>query len=292
MRKATFACVALWAVCLSTTCFLGATPSAAYHPAIAKVRYMPQEPLVKVLLTKEQSTIAVSVKGAHTVYDPYTGKRLDSSFLGSTYPVVPMVEGLKWGQEFPGVYQILIVADEPSSGIFINGVPYGGVVALYQVKDHLAAVNWLTVDDFTSALLSSNIMPIETDQKEALAAYAIALRSKVYQQVQSTDNEFYDIVADACQYKGLSFVRTDAPFVDAMRSTKRVTLSLQGARTTTGSSFTQKAIDDVRKQIPIDEAHRLAKEGKDSKKILQKFYPGEMFCMAENRTFISGNFGK
>ncbi len=293
MKKCTFGFVAL----CSVLCMSGMVPALAssypvYHKSLARVRYMPQEPLVKVLLAKEQPKLTVEVKGSHTIYDPYSGKKLDSSLLGSSYSMITTLDGVKWGQEFPGVYQILIVADEPSSGITVNGVSYGGVVAFYQVKDLLAAVNWLTLDDFTTSMMSSNFLPRETDQKEALAAYAIALRSKVCQQTHSSENTYYDLIAERCGYKGISVARTDASFVEAMKATKQLTLSGQSGLAVPGLSFDQRAIEEIRNKIPLSDANNLAKDGKDARYILHKFYPDEMLCIADQRPVSSSDYLK
>jgi stage II sporulation protein D len=293
MKKCTFGFVALCsALCLSGMVPVLASACPVYHKSLARVRYMPQEPLVKVLLAKEQAKLTVEVKGPHTIYDPFTGKKLDSSFLGSSYTMIPTLDGVKWGQEFPGVYQILIIAEEPLKGVTVNGVSYGGVVAFYQVKDQLAAVNWVTLDDFTTSLMSSNFLPRESDQKEALAAYAIAVRSKVCQQMHSSENTFYDLIAECCGYKGISVARTDDAFVEAMKATKQVTLSGQSVQAVPGLSFDQKSIEEVRRKIPLGDANDLAKDGKDARYILHKFYPDEMLCIATQRPVSSSEYLK
>ncbi len=258
--------------------FAAAAP--VYDQRLLQVRYMPEEPLVKALLTKDQDVLMVEVKGSHNIYDPYTGRKLEAAFIGSSYQMAPTPDGIRWGQEFPGVFQIVIVPDEPSLGVFVNGVAYPGVVTFYEVDNRLVAVNWVSLDDFTASLLGANIMPKEVDQKEALAAYAIALRTKVYQQLLTSDNKFWDVNADACGYRGDAVVRLDAPFKEAMKATKKIIMTGDQQSNLT-SHFDKKVIDDIRQKLTISTVQDMAKSGKDAKIILHRFYPDQNLTVAE-----------
>ena len=228
----------------------------------------------------------VEVRGPHNIYDPYTGRKLEAAFIGSSYYMYPTADGIKWGQEFPGVFQIVILPDEPSAGVFVNGIAYPGAVAFYQVDSRLAAVNWASLDDFTSSLVSSNFLPKESDQKETLAAYAIALRTKVYQQILSSDNPFWDVNADVCGYRGYAVVRFDIPFKEAMKATKKIIMT-GNQQSNLPVRFDKKVIEDIRQKMPLSEVQALAKDGKDAKIILHRFYPEQNLTVAETPQVMS-----
>ena len=122
MRKLT---LGLGLCVLSALSVIAVAPLLAEYPVfnekLARVRYMPEEPFVKVLLAKEQEGLMVDVKGPHNIYDPFTGKKLDAAFMGSSYYMTPTTDGIKWGQEFPGIYQIVIVPDDQNAGVVVNG---------------------------------------------------------------------------------------------------------------------------------------------------------------------------
>ncbi len=263
--------------CASPVC---ASQAPVYNQRLAHVRYMPEEPMVKVLLAKDQEGLMVEVKGPHNIYDPYSGRKLDAAFMGSSYYMYPTPDGVKWGQEFPGVFQIVIVPDEPSDGVFVNGIAYPGAVAFYEIDNRLAAVNWVSIDDFTGSILSTNFLPREADQKEALAAYSIAIRSKVYQQVLAPDNLFWDLSAEPCGYRGNAVVRLDTPFKDAMKATKKIVMTGM-QQSTLPANFDKKAIDEIRQQMPLATVQDMAKAGKDARIILHKFYPDQNLIVAE-----------
>jgi stage II sporulation protein D len=239
---------------------------------------MPEEPICKVLLTMEQKSIPVEVRGPHNIYDPYTGKKLEASFTPSSYPMITTTEGIKWGQDFPGVYQIVIVPDEADVGVTVNGTTYFGVVAFYQIENRLSAVNWLSLDEMTSALLCANFLPRDAYQKEAIATYAIALRSLIYNQMETTTNPYWDVKAEDCAYQGRTVARVDAAFVDAMKATRKIVMT-DGIQV----PLTRKAIDVLREKLPPASVETMAKEGKDARMILHKFFPDSMLTICINR---------
>jgi stage II sporulation protein D len=255
----------------------------ACNPQLARVRYMPEDPAIKVLLTKGQEGLMVEVKGPHNIYDPYTGKKLDATFTGSSYYMSPTSDGIKWGQDFPGIYQVLIIPDEPSAGVFVNGIAYPGVVAFYEVDSRLAAVNWTSLEDFVSSVFSGNFLPKETDQREALAAYAIVLRTKALQHIQSGESAFWDVTAEACGYKGYAVVRFDAPFREAMKLTKK--LIMVGKESSTAPQrLDKKSLDDLRQQMPFADIQAMARDGRDARLILHRFYPDQNLVLVDQRT--------
>ena len=258
---------------------LSASAQMVYNESLGRVLHMPEDPVCKVLLAKVQKSLQVDVNGAHNIYDPYTGKKLDAAFVSSSYPLVPTIDGIKWGQEFPGVYQIVVIPDDDNGGVTVNGTTYGGVVAFYQVEDKLAVVNWISLDELTSSLLSSNFLPKDAYQKETIAAYAIALRSLVYNQMMNSDTPFWDVRADECGYQGKAVTRVDLPFIDAMRATKKIVMIGGGSSPALKTS----SIEELRRKMPSDAAEALAKEGKDARLILHKYYPNAMLTIAEKR---------
>ena len=196
--------------------------------------------------------------------------------------MIPTQDGIKWGQEFLGIFQITIIPDEPSSGVCVNGIAYPGVTTFYEVDNRLTAVNWASLDDFTASIVSNNFLPRETDQKEALAAYAIAIRTKAYQQLLSSNSIYWDVTADGCGYRGNAIVRFDTPFHDAMKVTKRIVMT-GSEQSNLGTTFDKKAIDDVREKMPVSEVHSMAKNGKDAKIILHRFFPDQNLMMVEQK---------
>jgi len=271
-------CLLLSMVC--GACALQASDPGVAHEKLSKIRYMPEKPTVKVLLAKEREVLNVEVQGAHNIYDPLSGTKLESAFMGSSYYMYPTTDGVKWGQEFPGVYQLLIVPDEPSStGVTVNGTTYGGVVAFYQVKDRLAAVNWISLEEFTSSLLSSLFLPREGDQREALASYAVIIRSKTYENMLVPGNKFWDLQGEVCGYKGRSTIRLDEAFVQAMQGSKLVVMSPKEE----SDGLTKEMLADMLQTMPFEKVVALAQDGQTARHILKRFYPNTEFQLINSK---------
>ncbi len=272
-------CLLLSMVC-GTFALQGSEPVVA-HEKLSKIRYMPEKPTVKVLLAKEREVLNVEVHGAHNIYDPLSGTKLESAFMGSSYYMYPTTDGMKWGQEFPGVYQLLVVPDEPSStGVTVNGTTYGGVVAFYQVKDKLAAVNWISLEEFTSSLLSSIFLPQEVDQREALASYAVIIRSKTYENMLVPRNKFWDLQGEVCGYKGRSTTRLDEPFVQAMQGSRLVVMSPKED----SEGLTKELLADMLQTLPFETVVGLAQDGRTARNIIQRFSPNAEFQLIDSTT--------
>lgn len=243
-----------------------------YPKVLNNVRNMPKRPIIRVLLASHKPSFQIEVKGAHNVYDPYNGKKVEAAFLSSSYEMRPTSDGIVWGQSFPGVYQVVIVPDTADGVVIVDGIQYGGAVAFYQVENALSAVNWISLEDFTSSLVSVTMTPREREPKEALAAMIIALRSLAFNQILHSTNQFWDVRADACGYKGRAIMRLDIPFQEAMHSTKNIILEPKASEK---KGVTLSDIEQLKKEIPYQQATELAEQGHDAAVILEKFMPNQ-----------------
>ena len=238
---------------------------------LQSVRNLPHNPFIRILLASQKNSFQVEVQGAHNIYDPFTGKKLEAAFLSSSYQMVPTADGIKWGQEFPGVYQILVVPDSQSGTVTVDGIQYSGAVAFYEVGSVLAAVNWVSLEDATSSLLSMMMAPANGDHKEALAAMAIGVRTLALEQLAHPSNHFWDVRADACGYKGRAVVRLDEPFQDAIRVSRNIVLEPKQDKS---GSFISQDLDRLKQMINYQQAIDLAQNGKDAAYIIEKAIPG------------------
>lgn len=229
---------------------------------------------VKVQLFKDLEGALIEVKGPYNVFDPKTGKKIDICFMPASYYMYPTTDGLKWGQEFPGVYQILISPDKKGATVVVAGTEYRGKSYLYQIKGTIGAVNELSVEDFTASVLSSHV-PGEVNSQDALEALAILLRTEVYNSINQGSNQFWDIKASSFNYQGYAVERRDEPFLDALASTRGMILR-------NGKSDQSPAIrwfQTGKIAEPVKKIEALAAEGKDAKEILSQICPGSIITI-------------
>lgn len=235
---------------------------------LSRVRGLPEEPAARILLLSEQATVDVDVPGGYNIYDPKTGKKLESSFTASHYTMKPSPSGIQWGGDFPGVFQFLIVADSPSTHIRVNGIDYPGVITVYQIGQALAVVNQVSLDDVTQAMLSYALLNPTVEAQEALGAYAIAFRTKAWYACQNPKNKFWDIRAADIGYRGFSIARKDKAFFDALRLTKKLVVVIDN-----GPAIGAESINQLLQTMSQAEVEAMAKSGKNAKEIIDHYYP-------------------
>jgi stage II sporulation protein D len=232
-------------------------------------------PTIRIQLFDDVEGTQVEVKGRYNVFDPKTGKKADSAFLASNYYMYPTVDGIKWGAEFPGLYQVLIVPDKTETTVLVGGTEYRGMAYLYQIQGTLAAVNEVSLEDFVTSILSSHI-PSYVTEKEAIAALAIALRSEALRQMTFSKSPYWDVKAGTFGYRGFSIERHDAPFIDAMRSSKAMVL-MKGDDVVNVKWF---AAGEA--MAPFHEIQNWAKDGYDARAILEKLFPDSKIVLLSN----------
>ncbi len=137
--------------------FSGLTYSLEAEPAsqLLSMKHRPLGPTIKVMIQQDVEGALVEVKGSYNVYDPGTGKKLETCFAPSSYYMHPTTDGLKWGAEFPDMFQLLIVPDSPKTTILVQGIEYHGMVYAYQADGAIGFVNEVTLDDYTRSIVGT-----------------------------------------------------------------------------------------------------------------------------------------
>jgi stage II sporulation protein D len=231
------------------------------------------EPTIKVLVLQDVEGALVEVKGAYNVYDPRTGKKLDSAFTSSSYYMYPTKDGLKWGEEFPGVYQVVIVPDSPKTTILVHGIEYNGAVYAYQVDGAIGFVNEVPVEEYTRSIVASLVQDQKVDA-EAVAALAIACRTDAMYKKAHGKTKYWDIKASQTGYQGASSVCLDKGFFDALKMTAGMTMK----NITSLSWFSQST-----PTAPVAEIHAKAENGKDARAILSQYFPDNSITLVTSK---------
>jgi stage II sporulation protein D len=222
--------------------------------------------LVRVQVVQRAEGALIEVKGSYNVFDPHTDKKIDSAYSSSSYYMYPTKEGLKWGQEFPGTYQIKIVPDKPETTVLVAGTEYKGFMCLYNVQGAIGAVNEVPVEDFVVSALSTHV-PASVHSKELFAALAIAFRTEVYSAKKEAKNPYWEVKASYFDYRGCSEDRRDALFLQAVRSTKDMVLENANGEYTPIRWFAAGA-----SSVPYEKLQQLAREGKNAKELLESIF--------------------
>jgi stage II sporulation protein D len=197
----------------------GAAESAS---AIEKI-HQPMSPRnIQVLLEKDSDGVLLEVKGPYHIFNPQDGSRVASGLLGKRFMIHELDNGLKWGEEFPGIHQIYIKPRSAEASIFINGIQYSGAVAIFGVLGRINVVNDLDIEDYVKAILAPQFNA--STEPEVLSALAILTRTDAYYNAIRSSGSFFHVLASDVGYQGAALTVPDSPNEKAVETTKYLIL--------------------------------------------------------------------
>lgn len=242
---------------------------------------LPPQPTIKVLIAHDEPGVVLEVKGKYKLFDPRTGEHISTRFLGKRKYIQVAHDGLKWGEEFPGIYQLLIVPDDASTVTLVDGKEYQGSLAIYDVGGAISVVNNTYVENFLASFLGAlytNPMP-----EEALAAIAIAARTTAYYQTANPRSQYWAVDGRQYGYQGNASVNSASGIDRALRATRYMVIG----RNTPGSQSPSPFVAEWKTSDPsragasagtsllaVSDAETMARSGEHAAQILVKAFPG------------------
>jgi stage II sporulation protein D len=177
---------------------------------------------IQILIEKDASEVLLEVKGPYYLLNPHDGSRVSSGLLGKRFIVRELENGLKWGEEFPGIHQIYIKPRSAETSIFVNGIQYSGAVAIYGVCGSVNIVNDVDIESYVKSVLTSQFpAPLEP---EVLSALAILARTDAYYHATRSQTSFWHVAAQDIGYSGSALVVSNSPVEKAVDSTRHLIL--------------------------------------------------------------------
>lgn len=244
----------------------------------------PQPPSIRVLVEHDVEKIKVDVTGKYSLYDPYTNSHISSRFVGKSRDVQAMGDGLKWGEAFPGLYQLKIVPDDAAVWTIVDGKEYTGSVYIYDIGGTLSVVNQLPVEDYVRYLLVN--FPDRSLHPEVLAAVAIVARTNAYYQASNPKNTFWAVDGSKVDYQGKYPVPRE--IAKAVNATRYMIMSktgiYEGMTTPFAGQFENMPLGAVAKDaaistISLAEANAMAEKGEHAAQILGKAFPNSSIML-------------
>lgn len=235
----------------------------------------PQPPTIKILIAHDVDAAVIEVKGKYNIYDPHQNKKLGSYFASKSNLIQPMSSGLKWGEEFPDVFQILIVPDESTITTVVDGIEYKGSIYVYDIGGSISIVNEIDIESYLSSVLTLSVT--QPSSEEALAAIAIASRTEAYHRAVSSANPYWHVDAKVVKYQGHAITNQSKVLEKAIEATRYMVMSKTGAYDRKVTPFAIEIVEapvkSKKSMFSIQEANALAKEGHNAAKILAHFFP-------------------
>lgn len=239
---------------------------------IVKPRVKPQT--IKVLIVHDKPGAVLEVKGRYKLFDPNTMEFKGTRFLGKRKYVQCLTSGIRWGEEFPDMYQILVVPDSMATTTVVDGIEYRGSMYVYDIGGVIGIVNEIDIEDYISSLLAQ--AQLNNLSTETLNAVAISARSLALYQATTPKNEYWAVDAGDVGYQGAAVVYPANPIEKAIDITHGMVLSKSDSPIGT---ITPVMADWNYAKITLAQAEELAKKGEHAAQILIKAFPGTSIQM-------------
>jgi stage II sporulation protein D len=246
----------------------------------------PEPPTIRVLLVHDVERANLQIRGRYSLYDPYANSHISSRFAGKSRYIQALGDGLKWGESFPGLYQLKIEPDDPETLITVNGHDYEGLIYIYDIGGTISIVNQIPVEYYVRSVLANyrnqNLEP------ETLAALAIAARTHAYFQAFNPKNTYWAVDAQKVGFQGR--VLGNSLIDDAVRQTRYMIISRTGVYEGVATPFavqfgnvpTGQPTKDVEvSKITLEEANAMAQRGEHAAQILAKAFPGSTIMLMQ-----------
>lgn len=237
---------------------------------------LPSPKTVKVLVLHEADRAQIEVSGRFRMFDPYEQSFLGNSAKGRKKEIVPLAGGIKWGEEFPGVYQMKIVGEE-NQPIAVNGKRYHGALYVYDVGGKISIINEVPIEEFVASILAEPGATLISD--EAMAALAITARTDAYYQTAHPKNSFWHIDGREVAYTGIHPKAQHRRIGSILERTKRLVMQLDTGKNA-GQMFPARWVDDLHAKessslpaLHLDQAEEWGLTGMDASEILHQTFP-------------------
>jgi stage II sporulation protein D len=182
---------------------------------------------IKVLVGKQKSKILLEAKGSHAVYNPQNEYLLTTGSSTNRHVLTTSDSGLKWGELFPGTYQIRIVPNGSQSTVLVDGIEYRGVVEVWDFRGKLYIVNEVDIERYLKSTMTAQF-PSEMDE-EVMDAIAIAARTNAYFLVSHKKEAPWHVDAQEVGYQGYAVTLQNLHVDRAVNNTRHMVLTYKGA---------------------------------------------------------------
>ena len=210
--------ILLFLLCLPLLAFSGEkTPSADTN--------LEKPATIKILLEKESNGILLEARGPYAVYNPENGKKESSGRWGKRFYLYPHEEGIKWGENFLGIYQLQVVPTSPKTTFLVNGVQYRGAIEVYNIENNLSIINEVDVETYVKTILNENVP--STLPANVVDAIAIIARTDAYYKALLNYDAFWHVTKEEVGYHGNALILQNLALDRAVDNTKSLVMTYE-----------------------------------------------------------------
>ena len=241
-----------------------------------------QDPSIRVLLLHDVDKVHLEVQGKYSLYDPNKNSYLSTRYMGKARYMETMSDGLKWGEAFPGIYQIQIKPLDKSTITYVDNNEYPGSLFIYDIGGTISIVNDVGIETYIDSILGG--FDVSALEPETVAALAIAARTNAYYQAANPKTNYWAVDAQKIGYTGNPNQSENLSKTGrAVQVTKDMILSRTGVYEKVATPFPvdfgfispQSSLKNFEiSKITLQEANNMAKSGMHAAQILTKAFPG------------------
>lgn len=180
---------------------------------------------IKVLLHKDSKGILLEARGPFQVVNPENGRRISSSRKGKRFYLYPHQEGIKWGENFLGIFQLQIVPMHADTTFLVNGIQYSGALEIYHIEGNLSIINEVNVETFLKSTLTQKFQ--SNYPTPVVDAVAIIARTDAYYHALLNHEAFWHVDAKEIGYEGVALTYQNLIVERAIDHTKHLVMTYE-----------------------------------------------------------------
>jgi len=156
---------------------------------------------IKVLLQRDSDGILLEARGPFVVYNPENGKKVSSGRRGKRFYLYPHEEGIKWGENFLGIFQLQVAPTSADTTFLVDGVQYRGAIEIYHVEGKLSVINEVDVESYVKSTLTEKLQG-NSFPPNVMDSIAIISRTDAYYKALMNYDAFWHVLAKEVNYHG------------------------------------------------------------------------------------------
>lgn len=182
---------------------------------------------IKVLLKKHCDGALIEAKGSFEVINPQDHKHLSSGWKGKRFFLYPHAKGIKWGEDFPGIYQLRIVPKSSETTFLVDGVQYRGCLEVYHIDGAVQIVNEVDVENYLKSILTTQFAE-QNLRPEVMDALSIAARTNAYHMIMRSVGAFWHVDAASSGYNGYGITLQNLNVDRSVDATRYLVMAFEG----------------------------------------------------------------
>lgn len=180
---------------------------------------------IRVLLHKDSSGALLEARGSFQVINPENGKKLSSGKKGKRFYLHPHSEGIKWGENFLGIFQLQIIPTSAETTLLVDGIQYRGAIEAYNVDGKLCIINEVDVESFLKSTLSQKIKARYSDA--VMDSIAIVARTDAYYHALFNHEAFWHLDGREINYEGIGLNYQNLDIERAVDNTRHLVMTYE-----------------------------------------------------------------